>query len=163
MMELGATICTPFNPQCDRCPLQENCIAFAENRTAELPLRKKKIKVITRHVHFCAFECEHHFILRQRPSEGIWGGLFEYPHFDTLGEIANDFPHSECPWPMPEVEPILTYKTLHKLSHQHLHAYLWMIPLKQKSETLNFLGNWVEFEELKSFPLHKLMRKFVSL
>src|SRR5947209_3469325 len=30
LMDLGATVCTSGNPQCVRCPLQENCRAFAE-------------------------------------------------------------------------------------------------------------------------------------
>lgn len=30
LMDLGATVCTSGNPQCVRCPLQENCCAFAE-------------------------------------------------------------------------------------------------------------------------------------
>lgn len=30
LMDLGATICTSNNPQCDRCPLQKQCQAYAE-------------------------------------------------------------------------------------------------------------------------------------
>jgi A/G-specific adenine glycosylase len=30
LMDLGATICSGKNPQCTRCPVQENCKAFAE-------------------------------------------------------------------------------------------------------------------------------------
>lgn len=30
LMDLGATICTSANPQCARCPLQENCVAYQE-------------------------------------------------------------------------------------------------------------------------------------
>src|SRR2546421_7713457 len=30
LMDLGATVCTSSNRQCVRCPLQENCCAFAE-------------------------------------------------------------------------------------------------------------------------------------
>src|SRR5438876_9576546 len=30
LMDLGATICSANNPQCTRCPVQENCKAFAE-------------------------------------------------------------------------------------------------------------------------------------
>ena len=30
MMDLGATICTPRNPDCGRCPLRRHCAAFAE-------------------------------------------------------------------------------------------------------------------------------------
>ncbi len=31
MMELGALICTPKNPLCLFCPVQENCEAFDSN------------------------------------------------------------------------------------------------------------------------------------
>jgi A/G-specific adenine glycosylase len=30
LMDLGATICTSSNPQCIRCPVQENCCAYVE-------------------------------------------------------------------------------------------------------------------------------------
>ena len=29
-MELGATVCTPKNPNCSSCPLRDNCLAFEE-------------------------------------------------------------------------------------------------------------------------------------
>lgn len=35
LMELGATICTPKNPNCSACPLSEECLAFAEIRMAK--------------------------------------------------------------------------------------------------------------------------------
>ncbi|MEJ7154581.1 A/G-specific adenine glycosylase, partial [Staphylococcus ureilyticus] len=35
MMELGATICTPKNPLCLFCPVQENCEAFRKGTTLE--------------------------------------------------------------------------------------------------------------------------------
>ena len=30
LMDLGATVCSSGNPQCVRCPLQENCLAYSE-------------------------------------------------------------------------------------------------------------------------------------
>lgn len=30
LMELGATVCTPQNPACGRCPLQDKCRAYEE-------------------------------------------------------------------------------------------------------------------------------------
>lgn len=29
-MELGATVCTPKNPNCSTCPLSDHCLAFEE-------------------------------------------------------------------------------------------------------------------------------------
>ena len=37
LMELGALVCTPRNPQCLICPVKKLCVAFKENRTEELP------------------------------------------------------------------------------------------------------------------------------
>jgi A/G-specific adenine glycosylase len=36
LMDLGATICSSGNPQCVRCPLQENCLAYSEMRQHSL-------------------------------------------------------------------------------------------------------------------------------
>ena len=44
MMDLGALICTRSQPACHACPVSTDCIAHAQNRTAELPTpRPKKV------------------------------------------------------------------------------------------------------------------------
>ncbi len=40
LMEIGALICRPRNPQCDRCPLRTECRAFARGRTALTPRKR---------------------------------------------------------------------------------------------------------------------------
>lgn len=40
LMELGAMVCTPATAHCDVCPVAADCVARAEGRTAELPVRK---------------------------------------------------------------------------------------------------------------------------
>jgi A/G-specific adenine glycosylase len=42
LMELGALVCTPKSPRCDSCPIQAECIALAEHRVEELPLKKPR-------------------------------------------------------------------------------------------------------------------------
>ena len=43
-MDLGATICRPINPQCDICPIQSHCLAYAKNQQKVLPINIKNIK-----------------------------------------------------------------------------------------------------------------------
>ena len=43
MMELGALVCTPRQPQCGVCPLAGDCRALAEDLVAELPVKRKQI------------------------------------------------------------------------------------------------------------------------
>ncbi|MEE4245180.1 MAG: A/G-specific adenine glycosylase, partial [Kangiellaceae bacterium] len=47
MMDLGATLCTRRNPGCTRCPLVDNCHAYATGSQHQLPNSKpKKIKPV---------------------------------------------------------------------------------------------------------------------
>ncbi|MBZ0116093.1 MAG: A/G-specific adenine glycosylase, partial [Sandaracinaceae bacterium] len=38
LMELGATVCTPRNPDCARCPIREGCAARETDRQHSLPV-----------------------------------------------------------------------------------------------------------------------------
>src|SRR5262245_31177156 len=40
LMEIGALICTPRNPSCDRCPVRAHCVALRTDRVDELPRPK---------------------------------------------------------------------------------------------------------------------------
>src|SRR5438105_8158116 len=40
LMEIGALICKPQNPRCDRCPLRTDCRALARGRTAIAPRKR---------------------------------------------------------------------------------------------------------------------------
>lgn len=42
LMDFGATLCMPKSPKCTACPLQQDCLAFAEDKVSELPVRNAK-------------------------------------------------------------------------------------------------------------------------
>lgn len=84
MMDLGATLCTPKNPQCHRCPLKSRCAAKHEGIAEILPLKKpKKILPIKRRT-FLIIQCNEFVLLEKRTSKGIWGGLFSLPEIADL-------------------------------------------------------------------------------
>lgn len=80
LMELGATVCTPRSPVCERCPLVEVCQARAADRVHEFPVKKKRkewIKIDERVI--CLMNDEGEVLLERRP-EGEWrGGLWDFP------------------------------------------------------------------------------------
>ncbi len=57
MMELGATICTPKNPSCSSCPVQDQCLALATVKQTESENKNKlansKIKTETADIEDC--------------------------------------------------------------------------------------------------------------
>ena len=85
IMEFGATHCKPQNPLCDSCHFAAKCIAYNQNRIAELPVKLKKQKVKSRHFNYLVFISDKgETILEQRKGKGIWEGLYECPLVETL-------------------------------------------------------------------------------
>jgi len=80
MMDLGATVCLPRRPLCDRCPLRPRCAAAAAGIAAELPRRAAKAERPTRHgMAFLLQRADGALLLRRRPPSGLLGGMLEVP------------------------------------------------------------------------------------
>ncbi|MCA9303636.1 MAG: A/G-specific adenine glycosylase [Phycisphaerales bacterium] len=83
MMELGATVCTPKNIRCTRCPLREHCAAFEAGTTEQVPPPKPRAKQKTNHcLSVIVTDDRGHLLVEQRPGEGMWAGLFQVPTFE---------------------------------------------------------------------------------
>ena len=88
MMDLGATVCTRTSPNCDTCPLTQDCWAYRNDATARLPGRKaKKAKPLKRTCMVMALADAATVLLEKRPPKGIWGGLWGLPEVDHPGAV----------------------------------------------------------------------------
>jgi A/G-specific adenine glycosylase len=127
VMELGATVCAPRNPRCNECPLVNKCIARAEGRIAELPVKAGKTKVRSRHFNYLLVEAKGGLYLRKRTGKDIWQGLWELPMIETEKAMtARSFPAAlrkahGAGW------TILGHEgpVKHVLSHQVIQALFW--------------------------------------
>jgi A/G-specific adenine glycosylase len=88
-MDLGATLCTRGRPLCVRCPLGDTCVAYRENRVAELPMPRPKKAIPERESIFLVMESAQGILLEQRPPSGIWGGLLCLPELPEGADAAN--------------------------------------------------------------------------
>lgn len=80
MMDMGATLCTRSKPACLLCPLQEDCLAHAEGRETDYPVKAKKQPKPSKFSNALLIEStEHEILWLQRPDNGIWGGLWSLP------------------------------------------------------------------------------------
>ena len=70
-MDFGATLCTRAEPACVLCPLQDDCIALASGRVAELPTPKPGKPLPERKAIV--------LLLQRRPQTGVWAGLWSLP------------------------------------------------------------------------------------
>ncbi|MGP4788819.1 A/G-specific adenine glycosylase [Psychrobacter sp. 1Y11] len=80
MMDMGATLCVRRSPNCQLCPLREDCIAHAEGRETDYPVKAKKKPKPSKFSNALIIENNDAEVLwLQRPDNGIWGGLWSLP------------------------------------------------------------------------------------
>lgn len=77
LMDFGATVCTPQSPRCPECPLQASCVALAEGRVGQLPVKERKLQVKERRMAYVYVRYEGQTALRRRGAGDIWQGLWE--------------------------------------------------------------------------------------
>jgi len=118
MMDLGATLCTRSNPQCHQCPVAGDCLARASNTPLEYPGKKPRKSTPVKAVRMLMLENPAgDILLRRRPPQGIWGGLWGFPEVESerpLDQFLLEDLNIEAPeanhWP----------ELRHTFSHFHL-------------------------------------------
>src|SRR5436190_1879022 len=82
LMEIGALICTPRNPSCDRCPVRAHCVALRSGRIDELP--RAKPKPATRQMTIALYVVTNRGrVMMQREKGTLMRDMFHLPHGDT--------------------------------------------------------------------------------
>lgn len=88
MMELGATVCTPRSPACEKCPVRRHCTAFAHGLQHTLPRKLPKRVVPLVIAGAAAIHRGDQLLVVQRPRRGLLGGLWELPAAEFPADTA---------------------------------------------------------------------------
>jgi A/G-specific adenine glycosylase len=84
IMDLGATLCTRSKPDCERCPVAADCSARKAGNPEAYPGRKPRRTLPTRARFYpVVINAEEELLLLRRPAQGLWGGLWCLPEFDS--------------------------------------------------------------------------------
>lgn len=87
LMDLGSTVCLPQNPHCEKCPVSGFCLARQAGRQNDIPLKGETPERPTVRRLFAVLGHEGKWLLGQRPKEGLFGGLWEFPGVDAPSGI----------------------------------------------------------------------------
>jgi A/G-specific adenine glycosylase len=167
MMELGALICTPQNPDCPHCPIQMNCQAFHSGRPADLPVKAPRRQRPYFDVTAAVIRKKKKILITRRPEKGLLGGLWEFPGGKKeAGESLEDCLKREIR------EELNIDIEIGDLFIQIPHAYthfritLHCFFCRQLKGKITPLGvedyRWVYPGELKHFPFPKADQKVID-
>lgn len=145
VMELGATLCRPKNPQCLECPVRTFCAGRKEGRQNELPVKSRDQRTVEEERHFLVIRREGAVLLRQRgEGESRLAGFWELPERKEVpaartGKAPAEFHHTI---------------TVHKYVCRVSQATVGRAPKGFQ---------WIPENELGGIPLSTMARKALAL
>jgi len=79
LMELGALVCRPGEPDCGACPARRLCEGRRHGEQSRLPIRRVRKPIPRYTVVVGIVEKDGKVLIDRRPEGGLLGGLWEFP------------------------------------------------------------------------------------
>ena len=152
LMEIGALICKPSRPDCGRCPLRVDCLAFQTNRTAELPAPKPKAKTRDLRVPLYLVLDRRGRVLMRRERGPLMGDLFHLPHGDESLLTGS-------PLAITSAEMIGAFR--HTITNRKVTFELFAAILPRKPRASEYI--WIDPATLGDVPHSAYVRKALRL
>jgi A/G-specific adenine glycosylase len=154
LMELGALVCTPREPRCDRCPVAKRCVARLEGRVEELPRRLVRPKSIKVEVVVLAASKRGRWLLERRPAMGRMAGMWQMPTVERRGLLFAP----EKPRGLREKEVLCEVR--HTITRHRIRAVVRRAELVAEAPPPG--TSWVDAERLPGIALTGMTRKCLS-
>ena len=134
LMELGATVCTPRQPDCAACPVARSCVARRENAIVSIPAKGNRTRYENKQIDVFIVTRGNRYLVQQRPTNGVNAGFWEFPN----SESGNKYSALKNGRPFAMARHSITRYRI------QLNAYL--------VRTKNGKGTWCTLDELRSLP-----------
>lgn len=132
-MDLGALICTRRNPQCDSCPVAQDCYARRSGRVSDFPAaRPGRERPIRKCAMLFAIDRQKRVLLEQRGPAGIWPNLLSLPEGDSVDHALRSLPETL----QRGAGPARVHSRIrHDFTHFRLEATLYQLELDTPQPT----------------------------
>lgn len=163
IMEFGALLCKPQNPACSICPLQSQCLAFANQSVSTLPNKTSKTKIKNRYFNYVVLNHKGFVYISKRTEKDIWQNLYEFLLIESE-HILNEEELIKHPIILAlKSSYVLTKTTVvkkHILSHQHLHTVFFELELNSPLKNTTFVK--AKKESLNNYGFPQLINRYLT-
>jgi A/G-specific adenine glycosylase len=161
LMDLGATICTPRDLQCARCPLRRLCKGYESGDPGRLPSRGLKKAIPFIQAVSAVIQKDGQVLLQRRPAKGLLGGLWEFPdwritHREDSEQKLLRFIKKDLRIHIKTKEFLGSFK--HAYSHFKLTLHVYLCGIAGRSKN----GTWVPVRNLHLYPMSRLHRRIAQ-
>ncbi|MDX2189362.1 MAG: A/G-specific adenine glycosylase [Bacteroidota bacterium] len=170
IMEFGALVCKPQNPECESCIFNIDCIAKSKSLQNDLPIKSKLNTLKNRYFNYLIFEDNLGKItFRKRVKKDIWKNMYEFHLIESNNQLLS---RNEIEIEIKTIlnseekfELILASEIIvQKLTHQKINAIFWRVLLKNISNNFKKEHNFLVLNPEQSVDYAKplLISNFVQ-
>ena len=165
LMDFGAIVCKPVNPECTACGFKKNCYAFQNDLIKKLPVKEKKIKIRNRWFYYIIMEYRNRVYIKQRTGDDIWKNLYEYVLIETakkadvkkiLDQAKKNGIVSKGSYAVQSVSSVQSQL----LSHQKISGQFIIIKLRKAASFPGLFA--VSPAQLKNYPFPKFINTYLQ-
>jgi A/G-specific adenine glycosylase len=160
VMDLGATLCTTRSPNCLLCPVKKMCAAKKGGNPEAFPVKTKTLKRTSQSLWLLwATQADGAVYLEQRPTPGVWAGLYCLPVFESFEALTAAVPAGAIAGLVDGdvFKHVLTHKDL------HIHPVRLQIAKKAKRADMKVEGGWIAADAWPKLGLPAPVRKLLTL
>ncbi len=164
IMDLGATLCRPREPQCGACPLRAHCLACRQGSAGRLPVKRGRKSVPLRQQAALLIRWQNRLQVSQRPPTGLLGGLWEFP----VADLPADLPAERAGQVVVRAfglpyQPERIGRIRHVYSHFKLELEVFALELRAVHQVAESDQRWQHINGLSETPLHGAHLKALAL
>jgi A/G-specific adenine glycosylase len=158
LMDLGATVCRPIAPRCERCPWRADCRAHRIGIAEQLPRRAARaMRPRRRGLAFLLSRPDGGILFRKRAADGLLGGMHELPSSPwAAGPL--DVAAALCHAPVAADWRLRPASVRHTFSH-----FVLELGLAEAATEMPPLGLWCRSDRLRELALPTVMKKLLRL
>jgi A/G-specific adenine glycosylase len=163
LMELGATVCTPRQPRCDACPMEQPCVARREAIVDQLPNPGERAVSTARRFAACVIEWRGALLVRQRPAGVVNGHLWEFPNAElalkSSRAVARKNLERELGCALDALVPLTVVK--HSITRYRITLEAFRGELNGAKPRVE-AGTWIAKGQLERLPFTSAHRRVLS-
>lgn len=164
IMEFGAILCKPKNPDCAICPVREGCYACCNKNVTLLPNKLKTVKIRERFFNYILYTEGDKVLINKRGDRDIWANMYDLPLIETDSYTPSDkvmeiLQSNEYFGDDTKAIRSFTAKK-HILTHQRINAQFIQVdrpPIKLEQKWF-----FIEVKNFKSLALPKIINIFIT-
>lgn len=167
MMELGALVCHPLNPQCGECPVRRWCVSAEAGTQLQYPKRVERPPVPHYHVSVAIILAEGRMLILRRGEEQMLGGLWEFPGGklevgETAAEAVVREVKEETGLDVSNVREITVVR--HAYSHFKITMHAFVCSMESRAEALSTDRpyRWIRPSEREQYAFPKANHKIFT-